>query len=64
MILSQEAVSSFQILYQKKCGEEIEFEQARVMATKELRRFALIYRPVRIENKDFFSNLVNENGED
>lgn len=46
MQLSNEAITSFQELYKKKCGIELSFEEASVKALEELQRFSLIYQPI------------------
>ncbi|MGD9129634.1 MAG: hypothetical protein PVJ09_04070 [Candidatus Woesebacteria bacterium] len=61
MQLSHEAITSFQKLYQKKCGVWLDYEEAQVMALKELKRFALIYKPIPIEDQDILNQLSNEN---
>jgi hypothetical protein len=56
MQLSHEAITSFQKLYKDKCGKQLEFRKAEAKALEELKRFALIYRP--IKSKDL--NLLNK----
>ncbi len=60
MKLSNEAVASFQKLYQEKCGIELEFEEAQVKALEELKRFALIYKPIQIKNLDIYEEFSSE----
>jgi len=49
MNLSHEAITSFQKLYKDKCGIALDFEEAQVRALEDLKRFALIYRPIKIK---------------
>ena len=64
MQLSHKAITSFQKLYQEKCGVKLNLEEAAVMALKELKRFSLIYRPVPINDKYFFSRLHSTNNKE
>jgi hypothetical protein len=60
MQLSHEAITSFQDLYKKKHGERLEYEEAQVMALEELKRFALIYRPIPIEDLEILNKFSRE----
>ena len=60
MKLSHEATTSFQKLYQEKCGVKLEFEEAKAMALEELKRFALIYKPIQIKDLDAFNKFSSE----
>lgn len=57
MTLSHEAVTSFQKLYQEKCCVQLEYEEAEVKALAELKRFALIYRPIPKSDHRYFLKL-------
>jgi len=60
MSLSQEAITSFQKLYQEKCGVELDLEDAAVKALEELKRFALIYRPIQSSNLDLLNKFSSK----
>ncbi|MBT4124532.1 MAG: hypothetical protein HN981_04440 [Candidatus Pacebacteria bacterium] len=61
MQLSYKALSSFQKLYQEKCGVWLDEKDAQIKALEELRRFALIYQPIPITDLDVFNKLNNKN---
>lgn len=61
MILSLEAVTSFQELYKEKCGVWLDVNEAQVKALEELRRFALIYKPIPTGDKKYFNELSGKN---
>lgn len=60
MTLSQEAVTSFQKLYYQKRGVRLEYDEAQAQALVELKRFALIYRPIPKSDQDYITKLQNE----
>ncbi len=57
MQLSNEAITSFQELYKKKCGIELTFEEASTKALEELQRFAFIYQPIPRKEVSLYSKL-------
>ncbi len=57
MKLSNEAVTSFQEIYLKKCGIKLDYEEAEVMALEDLKKFSLIYRKVLSKDKDLLNSL-------
>lgn len=59
MQLSQEAITSFQRLYKDKCGVLLSDDEAHSLALKDLKRFALIYKPIPKKDSDFLNNLKN-----
>lgn len=59
MTLSQAAVTSFQELYHKKCGIQLDYEAAQVKALEELKRFALIYKPIPKSDQSLKAKLSN-----
>ena len=60
MNLSNKAITSFQKLYQEKCGVELDLEEAGTMALEELKRFALIYRPIKSSDLDLLNKFSSE----
>lgn len=57
MQLSDQAITSFQELYKKKCGVELSFEEATIKALEELQRFALIYQPIPRKEVSLYNKL-------
>ena len=57
MQLSHKAVTSFQKLYQEKRGVWLEYEKAQAKALEELKRFALIYKPILKSEEGFLNSL-------
>ena len=64
MQLSHEAITSFQKLYKTKCGVELDFKEAGVIALEELKRFSLIYKLVPVEDREIFKKINSENSDD
>lgn len=60
MSLSQEAVTSFQRLYHQKRGVKLDYDEAETQALMELKRFALIYRPIPKVDQACLAKLQNE----
>lgn len=60
MQLSCEAITSFQNIYQKKCGIKLNFEEAKSMALEKLKQFALIYKPIPLEDKKILNEFNSE----
>jgi len=63
MQLSHEAITSFQKLYLKKRGVELNYTEAEVVALEELKRFSLIYKPVPLEDREIFNKFNSENSD-
>lgn len=57
MRLSDQAITSFQEIYKKKCGVDLEYEEAHSKALDELQKFALIYQPIPIQDKAYFDQI-------
>ncbi len=60
MTLSQEAITSFQKLYHQKRGVKLDYDEAETQALVELKRFALIYRPIPKADQAYLTKLQNE----
>jgi len=60
-MINSEAIKEFQDIYLKEYGKKLTNEQASELGKRLLNLFKLIYRPIKIKNKqEFKDSLINK----